>query len=248
MNPVLHYDPDDPYPESDGEPMAENTIQYDWLVRIKDNLEVLFADDPQVFVAGNLFWYPVPDRQISGPLAPDVMVAFGRPKGPRPCYKQWEEGGIAPQVVFEILSPANSAQEMRNKRSFYDRYGVEEYYVYDPQTNRLEVWLRRDAHLKRMSHLNAWTSPRLGIRFALSGDGMTIYDPRGEPFLNAVERAARLRDTRARADEADLRADRLAAAAADADRRAAAAEARVAEEQARAERLAERLRGLGIEP
>jgi hypothetical protein len=29
MNPFLHYDPDDPYPESDGEPMAENTLQYD---------------------------------------------------------------------------------------------------------------------------------------------------------------------------------------------------------------------------
>ena len=234
MNPVLHYDPDDPYPESDGEPMAENTIQYDWLVRIKDNLDVLFADDPQVFVAGNLFWYPVPDRQISGPLAPDVMVAFGRPKGPRPCYKQWEEGGIAPQVVFEILSPANSVNEMRDKRTFYDSYGVDEYYVYDPQANQLEVWLRQDGHLKRMSHLNAWISPRLGIRFALGGDGMTIYDPRGEPFLNAVERAARLREAQTRSEEAD--------------RRAAAAEARAAEERTRAERLTERLRALGIEP
>ncbi len=262
MNPVLHYDPDDPYPESDGEPMAENSIQYDWLVRIKDNLEVLFADDPQVFVAGNLFWYPVPDRQVSGPLAPDVMVAFGRPKGPRPCYKQWEEGGIAPQVVFEILSPANSALEMRNKRGFYDRYGVEEYYVYDPQTNRLEVWLRQGGRLKRMSHLNAWTSPRLGIRFALGGGGMTIYDPRGEPFLNAVERAARQRADQARAAEADRRAEREAAEAA-AARAEAAAERTEAEAQraraereaaaaaaaeARAEQLAARLRALGIEP
>jgi Uma2 family endonuclease len=60
------------------------------------------------------------------------MVAIGRPKGHRGCYKQWEEGGIAPQVVFEVLSPSNSVKEMNDKRAFYDTYGVEEYYVYDP--------------------------------------------------------------------------------------------------------------------
>jgi Uma2 family endonuclease len=80
MNPLAHFDPDDPYPESDGEPMAENTEQYEWLVKIKENLEIRFAQDPQVFVAGDLFWYPVPDRRIAGPVAPDVMVAIGRPR------------------------------------------------------------------------------------------------------------------------------------------------------------------------
>ena len=138
MNPLLHYDPDDPYPESDGQPMADNTEQYEWIVKIKENLEILFVDRPDVFIAGDLLWYPVPNRQITGPIAPDVFVAFGRPKGRRGSYKQWEEGDQAPHVVFEILSPSNSAQEMAGKREFYDRYGVEEYYVYDPDCNRLE--------------------------------------------------------------------------------------------------------------
>ena len=65
------------------------------------------------------------------------MVVFGRPKGYRGSYKQWEEGGIAPQVVFEILSPGNRPGKMQRKFQFYDRYGVEEYYVYDPDTNEL---------------------------------------------------------------------------------------------------------------
>ena len=102
MNPLSYYDPNDPYPESDGRPMAENTEQYDWLVKIKENLEILFADREDVFIAGDLLWYPVPDRAISGPVAPDVMVAFGRPKGRRGAYLQWEEGGIPPHVVFEV--------------------------------------------------------------------------------------------------------------------------------------------------
>jgi Uma2 family endonuclease len=62
------------------------------------------------------------------------MVIFGRPKGDRDSYKQWQENNISPQVVFEILSPRNLTQERINKSLFYQRYGVDEYYVYDPDT------------------------------------------------------------------------------------------------------------------
>jgi Uma2 family endonuclease len=113
------------YPESDGQPMADNTKQFEWIVFLKKNLDVLFADNPNVFVAGDLLWYPVkgmPQRRI----APDGMVVFGRLKGDRGSYQQWEEGNIAPQVVFEILSPGNRAGEMSRKLLFYDRHGVEE--------------------------------------------------------------------------------------------------------------------------
>lgn len=42
------------YPNSDRQPMAENTRQFRWIVVIKENLEWLFADDPTVFIAGDL--------------------------------------------------------------------------------------------------------------------------------------------------------------------------------------------------
>src|SRR6516164_2588240 len=90
------------YPETDGEPMAENTEQYDWITKIKWNLERVFRDDPNVFIAGDLFWYPVEGNNRIR-RAPDVLVAIGRPKAPRQCYLQWLEDGVAPQVVFEIL-------------------------------------------------------------------------------------------------------------------------------------------------
>lgn len=44
------------YPESDGKPMADNTKQFEWIVLIKKNLDLLFQDDPNVFVAGDLLW------------------------------------------------------------------------------------------------------------------------------------------------------------------------------------------------
>ncbi|WP_448562403.1 hypothetical protein [Trichothermofontia sp.] len=57
------------YPDSDGKPMAENTEQYRWIVTIKENLERQFRDDPQVFIAADLFWYPI-ERTESTSVAP----------------------------------------------------------------------------------------------------------------------------------------------------------------------------------
>src|SRR3954466_2232357 len=94
------------YPDSDGEPMAENTLQFRTIVTIQGGLDALYRNDPNVFVAGDLLWYPVEgDNTIC--TAPDVIVAFGRPKGDRGSYLQWKEDNIPPQVVFEVLSPNN---------------------------------------------------------------------------------------------------------------------------------------------
>ena len=171
------------YPETDGKPMANNTKQFDLILVIEQNLSWLFADNPDVFVAGDLFWYPIEgnNRIVT---APDVMVIFGRPKGDRRSYKQWEENNIPPQVVFEILSPANTSQEMAQKLLFYERYGVEEYYIYDPDTNILEGWLRGNYGLDSIENINNWISPRLGIKFDLSGSELVIYRPDGEEFLS----------------------------------------------------------------
>src|SRR5258708_3071681 len=116
LTPATTYtEPEIYYPDSDGQPMADNTVQFNKIFYLKEGFEDLYRDNPNVFVAGDLLWYPVKgDNTIS--MAPDTMIAFGRPKGDRGSYKQWEEGGIAPQVVFEILSPSNTVDEMLRKR------------------------------------------------------------------------------------------------------------------------------------
>ncbi|UJL34032.1 Uma2 family endonuclease [Cylindrospermopsis raciborskii Cr2010] len=174
------------YPESDGEPMADNTRQFTWIVKIKENLEILFKYNADVFVAGDLFWYPVKgSNKIK--LAPDTMVVFGRPKGHRGSYRQWEEDNIPPQVVFEILSPGNSQDEMDKKKLFYLKHGVEEYYVYDPDRISLEVSIRENNSFKEIKDFSVWTSPRLNVRFDMTGDELVIYYPDGGRFLSPVE-------------------------------------------------------------
>lgn len=68
------------YPTSDGLPMADNTKQFRWIVTIQGGLDALFRDNPNVFVAGDLLWYPV-EGQPGIRRAPDAMVVFGRPSG-----------------------------------------------------------------------------------------------------------------------------------------------------------------------
>ena len=241
------------YPDRDGRPMADNTLQYEWIARIKGNLDIVFQDDPDVFVAGNLLWYPVEGLNRRR-LAPDAMVVFGRPKGYRGSYIQHREGGIGPQVAFEILSPGNRKRAMDYKRRVYERYGVEEYYVFDPYKIGLEVWIKEGDEFRLVEESNGWVSPLLGIRFEL-GEDLTIFAPDGRPFLD-IEEVARQRDELERRSE---RAERRAGRAerqtiverqkADAERQKADTERQKADtERQRADRLAARLRELGLEP
>lgn len=201
------------YPESDGKPMADNTLQADAMTTVYNNLRAMFADNPDVFVAMDLLWYPVEGNPRIR-VAPDVMVALGRPKGHRGSYEQWEEGDIAPQVVFEGLPLSNRAAAMNAKRRSYAKYGVQEYYVYDPDPGNWQGWLRKGKRLVRIRQMEGWCSPLLGIVF---GKGIQEYPglhrPSGAPFITYEQL----------------------------ERQASA-------EHQRAERLAQKLRELGIDP
>ncbi|BAY77567.1 hypothetical protein NIES25_40340 [Nostoc linckia NIES-25] len=194
------------YPDSDGQPMADNTKQFELIVWIKNNLELLFANDPNVFVAGDLLWYPVEgDNKLR--QAPDAMVVFGRPKGYRGSYKQWVEDNIAPQVVFEIWSPGNRISKMAKKFEFYERYGVEEYYLYEPDVVDLTGWQRRNSRLEVIDQMAGWVSPRLGVRFELSEEELQIYRPDGDRFLTHLELNQQLQQEKERAEQAQVAAE-----------------------------------------
>lgn len=198
--------PDITYPDSDGQPMSDNTKQFRWIVMIKENLETLFADNPTVFVAGDLLWYPIEGNNKIR-TAPDAMVVFGRPKGNRGSYQQWKEDNLPPQVVFEILSPGNTQTEMEKKLLFYDRHGVNEYYIYDPDRNRLSGWLRGEAGLDAIADMTNWVSPQLQIRFTLTDSDLEIFSSTGQKFLTHTEITQQLEQERQRAEQERQRAE-----------------------------------------
>jgi len=190
------------YPDSDGLPMSDNTLQFQWITTLVGGLDALYRDDPDIFVAGDLLWYPI-EGDNKTRTAPDAMVVFGRPKGYRGSYMQWREEGIAPQVVFEVRSPVNRFGEMARKFAFYERFEVEEYYLLNPDPIELEGWRRVEEALCEISEINGWISPRCGIRFEVREGDLQILRPDGRPFETYSELDRRV-------EEADRRALRLA--------------------------------------
>ena len=133
----------------------------------------------------------------------------------------------APDVVFEVLSPGNRSGDLIRKYRFYEQYGIEEYYLYDPDNRDLSGWRRVGSALDEVTDLTSRPSPRLGVRFDLSSGELRILGPDNRPFATYVELVAqREQEERARKD----------------------AEHQAAELAQRAERLAAKLRELGVNP
>ncbi len=124
---------------------------------------------------------------------------------------QWREDNIAPQVAFEIRSHNDSQTKMNKKLSFYNRYGVDEYYLYDPENNDLSGWQRIEGILEVIEPMEGWVSPRLGVRFELSEAGLEIYRPNGQKFISYGELEEQGELDRQRAQQESQRAERLAA-------------------------------------
>ncbi|MGB0563905.1 MAG: Uma2 family endonuclease [Spirulinaceae cyanobacterium] len=238
--------PQNLYPDSDGKPMADNTEQYRWIAQLVTNLKHLLRDQT-AFVAGDLLWYPVevepgetPPRQ-----APDVMVALGRPAGYRGSYQQWKEANIAPQVVFEILSPSNTTTEMAAKQAFYLQHGALEIYFYNPQSRKFWGLVRRsvtDAPRSLTATDLPWVSPCLQIRFEQARGGeLAVFYPDGKPFKEPEDFVQGEAQAQAERDQAQVERDQ-----AQAERDQAQAERNQA--QAERDRLAAKLRDLGINP
>ena len=229
------------YPESDGKPMADNTLQWDWMVKIVGELRDQY-DGQLVFIAGDLFWYPMRGhpRIVS---APDAMVVFDRPPGYRGSYKQWEEANLGPQVTFESLSPSNTEDEMEERRQFFERHGVEEYYYIDPYANLIRIYIRGPSGLELVAEPHGFVSPRLGMRVHAL-DELKLFRADGREFLTRQERVseieAELEKTAMAFEEVRTRAIEEARRADTEQERADAEQERADAEQSRADGEQER--------
>ena len=245
------------FPDSDGEPVAENRGNLNQMVYLIYNAEHHLAPRERFAVGGNQFVYynPVNGRDH---LAPDVFVALDVPPGPRQKWETWIEGKF-PDVVFEITSESTVAEDLGRKVRLYGRLGAREYYIYDPAQE-----LQTPLHAyHRVGHVlvaqpvlpdPSIFSPALDTELRVVGEWLRLIDPAtGQPYPTpeeehlgrlAAEAQAR-EEVRARWEtEAARQTEMQARRAAEAQARQEA-EARRAAEEALEAALAElaRLRG-----
>jgi Uma2 family endonuclease len=128
------------YPDSDGEPMADNDPQYRCITDTRFGLEQHYRDKPDVYVGADLLIYYV-EGDPGKNVAPDVLVALGVPKGNRRSYQIWAEGK-PPDVLFEFASPRTWRADLGWKRGLYQGLGVSEYFLFDPGAEHFNPMLQ----------------------------------------------------------------------------------------------------------
>jgi len=184
---------------------GESTRRLRWIVTLQGGLDALLRHRNDTLVAGSVPWYITPGSTTFA--TPDVFVAIGVTQGERTAYRQWEEHNVAPQVVFDVLAPGTSMVGVCRQLKFYERAGVEEYYMYDPDAGEYLGWLHNGVTFEEITTLEGWTSPRLGITFGIHNGDLTLSRPNGERFLSYVELAEVAERDRERANQEHERAE-----------------------------------------
>jgi len=200
------------------------------------------------------------------PVVPDVMVTLGVKPKPLTSDKStlsyfiWEYGGKAPDIVIEIVSNREDGEDT-TKMLRYAAIGVAYYIIYDPMQKLsrrpLRVYEKHGSAF--VEYLDALALPGMGLGLGLwngeyegfQDQWLRWFDDRKQMLLTGLELAAQARQSeqQARQSEAQARQSEAQARQSEEQARQTAVQAQVATQaaQGRAERLAAKLRELGID-
>jgi Uma2 family endonuclease len=176
-----------PYPTSDGKPMAETDWHRILMIDLIQTLENWFADDPKVYVSGNLLMFYVPgDRRRH--LSPDVFVVKGVPKHKRLYYLVWEEKK-GPDIVIELTSKSTRNEDLKKKFELYQGIlEVSEYFLFDPLGDYLKPPLQgfrlQDGKYEPIAPAkNRLPSQTLRLHLERDGENLRLYNPKSGQWL-----------------------------------------------------------------
>ncbi|MFQ3612761.1 MAG: Uma2 family endonuclease [Cyanobacteriota bacterium] len=198
------------YPSSDGAPLAE-TQEHVWAILITLNLLSQYLSQQQAVVFANPFLYYIPGNPRAR-VAPDIMVVFDIPPGLRSHYKIWEEGQT-PAVIFEMTSASTQSHDREFKRTLYEQLGIQEYWLFDPHADWIPEQLQ-GYHLNEegiYKPIPERHSQVLQLRIEPQGHCLDFYRlDTGEKLLTPAELLVSVEQERHRAEEEHQRAERLA--------------------------------------
>ncbi|MBW4492940.1 MAG: Uma2 family endonuclease [Oscillatoria princeps RMCB-10] len=133
----------------DGEPLESNRhrIAMNALIR---SVQHAWADRNDFFTGGNMFIYyssdQVRNQDFRGPDFFVVLDVDGTKE--RQGWVVWEEGGRYPDVIVELMSPSTARTDTGRKKDIYERvFKTADYFVFDPfEPNSLQGWHLDSSH------------------------------------------------------------------------------------------------------
>lgn len=202
---------EDLYPESDGKPMADTDLHIHWITRISDIFKTHFAQNTEVYISGNIIMYDI-EGPMRTAISPDILVAFGLGQKFRRTYKVWEEGK-PPDFVMEFSSNRTYQNDLDEKMAHYARMNIPDYFLHDPDRRYLPSPLMgfrlvEGAYVEIVPDADGRVhSETLNLDFALLDDGLAIYDPQAQQWLQTAAEKAEERAERAEAEIERLQAE-----------------------------------------
>lgn len=196
--------------------MAETGIHVQAIEWLHQALQDFFQDRPDVYIAADQFWY-WEEGNNAARVAPDVMVVPGVGNRLRRSFFAWQESGT-PSVVFEIASEGTWRDDLNDKYDLYERLGVREYFLFDPEAIHLvppvQGYRLHGTAYRRMRE--GLIESELGFKLDAEGMMLRLTDSRtGTPMLTRAEQVqrekVRVDQAQAALDAEKARADALAA-------------------------------------
>lgn len=125
---------------SSHEPPLESSLHLQQLILLLTSLNWLWQDRTDYFAAGNLTIYYSPNQRKSEDFrGPDFFVVLGTERRPRKSWTLWEEDGKYPNVIVELLSDSTASVDRGLKKEIYqDTFRTLEYFWFDPATLEFE--------------------------------------------------------------------------------------------------------------
>jgi Uma2 family endonuclease len=225
--------------------MAETDWHRELMTALIATLQSYFANEPDVYVSGNLLLFYIPhDRRRH--VSPDVFVVKGVSRHARPNFLLWQERK-GPECVIELTSSSTQAEDQEGKFQLYQNVlRVPEYFLFDPLGDYLDPPLKGYRLRRGQYHPIRWVKGRLpsqvlGLHLEGRGKELRLFNPRTSRVLPTPqeeleeEKAARQEEQAARQQAEAARQEEQAA-------RQQAEAARQEEQAARQEEQAARQR------
>ena len=217
------------------EPPLESYLHLQQLLLLMKCLDWLWQDRTDYFAAGNLTIYYSPEQKKNKNFrGPDFFVVLDTERKPRKSWVVWEEGGKYPNVIIELLSNSTASVDRTEKKRIYQNiFRTPEYFWFSPDTLEFEGFelLRGEyQEIQPNEQAQLW-SHQLQLFLGVHEQKLRFFTPEGE-LVPTPEEAAQIAEQRASEAQEVTRttAEQLNA------------------EQQRNQKLAAKLRELGIDP
>ncbi len=195
--------------------MASSPEQEAVMAYARHGLKTHFASRPSVYIGVDMLVFDKEGDNTSC-LAPDAFVTFDVRRPVEKSYRIWLVGK-PPDVVWEFGSDSTWKGDAKEKKERYRRWGVSEYWLYDPKGGlhnpRLQGFqlvkgrYRRLPSERRGEGLLVVKSPLLGLEQHFDGQRLRFWDPAAKEYLRSGlesererrrERKGRLREREGR--------------------------------------------------